>query len=82
MKEADKDEPRHDEDWDFEGAEVVVPTAAPGAVVAVRLTADEFDLVARQSEAEGTTVIDYVRRAALERARAAPAVVSPRRSAD
>jgi hypothetical protein len=82
MNEVDEDEPRHDEEWDFEGAQVVVPTAAPGAVVAVRFTADEFDLVAHRSETEGTTVIEYVRRAVLERARATPTAVAPRRSAD
>lgn len=71
MSHVNRDEPDIDEeidDWDFEHPIVFEPVEAPGAVVAVRFEAADFERVARQAESEGIPLIDFIRDAAIERA--------------
>jgi hypothetical protein len=81
MDHRDDDEIEFEADWDFDNAVVVNPVSAPGAVVSVRFTADEFEQVARQSAAEGIKLTDYIRQAAVQRAGSELLLATSRRRA-
>jgi uncharacterized protein (DUF1778 family) len=61
----------HDPDyWDWESAEVQRGASQVGLRVVIDLDATEAELVAGAAAVAGVTLIDFMRAAALERARA------------
>ena len=54
--------------WDYEHAEPFPGTELPHAVVAVRLSGEDFVRVAKQAERAGLKVTEFIRDAALDRA--------------
>ena len=55
--------------WDYGHAEAPVEHQGDRVVVPVTLSSDELDAVARRAEASGTSAAQFIRDAALARAR-------------
>lgn len=64
-----EEELREPETWDFEQARVVSPQQRAGAVVSVRFTADEFDVVDAAAGRAKERLSTFIRIAASRRAR-------------
>ena len=56
-------------EWDYDKAEVRGAVASPRAVVSVAFSRSDFEVVALAAEAQSRKVSEFIRSAALERAR-------------
>lgn len=57
------------EDWDLDAAEDLPPVDNAGVVVPVKFVGKEFDAVDEAAERAGTDLAEFIRDAALEKAR-------------
>ena len=61
--------PEDPEEWDLENAETRPPVANPRAVVSVAFPARDFEVVATAARLAGKKLSEFIREAALARAR-------------
>jgi hypothetical protein len=55
------------ETWDWDSLEELPPSPISGAVLAIRLSREEFARLAQAARAEGLTTSEYVKQSALSR---------------
>ena len=56
------------ESWAWDTAVVMPPVPDAGAVVAVRFAGEDFKRIAREAEAAGMRLTEFIRQGALEKA--------------
>jgi hypothetical protein len=61
--------PEDPDEWDLENAETRPPVAKPRSVVSVAFPAQDFETLAKAAKAAGKKLSEFIREAALARAR-------------
>jgi len=72
-KELTEEELPDPETWDFENAVTLPPVKNPRAIVSVAFPGDDFDMVSDAADRLGMRLSEFIRRAAIDHARGAPA---------